>query len=90
MKFIKGLFSRWVIISLLIIIQTALFCLIIFIFASDYIYVSIAVEILSLIVLASFIASPKNPDHKISWIVIILMFPPAGFIIYLIYGRKFI
>lgn len=90
MKFIKSLFSRWVIISLLILLQIAAFCYILFIFSSQYIYVSIICEILSLLVLIELLMNKDNPNHKIPWIIIIFLVPPTGLLIYLMFGKGYV
>lgn len=90
MKFLKGLFSRWIIISFLILIQIIAFCAVIFIFYEEYFYVSIFCEVLSIIILLKLIAARENPNHKIPWIIIILLVPPAGLVIYLMFGNSFI
>lgn len=90
MKFWKGLFSRWVIISILILLQLFAFCGVLIVFSEEYFYVSIICEILSIAILLKLIAARENPNHKIPWIIIILLVPPAGLLIYLIFGNSYI
>jgi len=90
MKFLKSIFSRWVIISLLILIQITMFCLVLFIASTEYVYVSLICEVLSAVVLLHLIFHDGNPNHKIPWIIVLLLFPPAGLLIYLIFGRRYI
>ncbi len=90
MKFLKNIFSRWVIISLLILIQIASFCVIFVLASSEYIYVSIACEILSVLILIHLIAHDGNPNHRIPWIVVLLIFPPVGLLIYLMFGTRYV
>lgn len=90
MRFLKSLFSRWVIISIVILIQIFLFCALLFIFSSQYIYVSIICEVLSLLVLIELLMNRDNPNHKIPWIIIILILPPAGLLIYLMFGKGYV
>jgi len=90
MKLIKALFSRWVIISFLILFQIALFCYLLFIFSSQYIYVSIICEVLGLLVLIELLMNKDNPNHKIPWIIIVLSIPPAGLLIYLMFGKGYV
>lgn len=90
MRFLKSIFSRWVIISLLILFQIVSFCIILFIFSKQYFYVSIFCEVLSILILLKLISNQENPNHKIPWIIVILLIPPAGLLIYLIFGKGYI
>lgn len=90
MKVLKAIFSRWVIISLLILIQIAFFCLILFIASSEYVYVSLICDVISLLVLLKLISVDENPNHKIPWIIVLLILPPIGLLIYSIFGKRYI
>ena len=90
MRFLKGIFSRWVIISLLIIIQILLFCYMFFIASTNYAYIAIGCDIVSILVLLYLISSDENPNHRIPWIVVLLIIPPIGLLIYLIFGKRYI
>ena len=90
MRFLKAIFSRWVIISILILMQIFIFCALLFIFSSQYVYVSIICEVLSLLVLIEMLMNKDNPNHKIPWIIIILIAPPTGLLIYLMFGKGYI
>ncbi len=90
MRFLKSIFSRWVIISLLILLQIILFCVILFIFSTQYLYVSITCEVLSILILLKLISKDDNPNHKIPWIIVILLLPPVGLLIYLMFGKGYI
>lgn len=90
MRFLKSIFSRWVIISLLILVQLVSFLALLLMFYSQYLYVSIFCEVLSIIILFKIISNQENPNHKIPWIVVILLLPPAGLLIYLIFGKGYV
>lgn len=90
MKVLKALFSRWVIISFVIILQILSFCYIVFLFSSHYVYVAIICEILSLLVLLYLLMNKDNPNHKIPWIIVVLSAPPAGLLIYFLFGKGFV
>lgn len=90
MKVLKAIFSRWVIISLLILIQITFFCLILFIASSEYVYVSLICDVISLLVLLKLISVDENPNHKIPWIIVLLILPPIGLLIYSIFGKRYI
>ena len=90
MRFLKGIFSRGVIISLLIIIQILLFCYMFFIASTNYAYIAIGCDIVSILVLLYLISNDENPNHRIPWIVVLLIIPPIGLLIYLIFGKRYI
>lgn len=90
MKFIKSIFSRGVIISLLILSQIIAFCAIVTMFASQYFYFAIIVDVLSIFILMEFVIAESNPNYKIPWIIVILLIPPVGLIIYLMFGKGYV
>lgn len=51
-------------------------------------YFYIAVGITTFAVELKIIASDNNPDYKIPWMVIVLLLPVAGLMIYLIFGSR--
>ncbi len=90
MRFFKKIFSRWVLISFLILLQIAIFCTILTLAVAEYIYVYIFCEVLSILVLMNLILKDDNPNHKIPWLVVVLLIPPAGLLIYLTFGKSYI
>lgn len=90
MRFLKSIFSRWVIISLMLLLQIFLFCSTLVFFTSEYIYVSIACEILSILSLLEILLRRDNPNHKIPWLIIVLLLPPSGLLIYLMFGKGYV
>lgn len=50
-------------------------------------YVNLAFEIFSVLVVLYIIKSDINPVYKIPWIVVIMLFPLFGGVIYIVYGR---
>lgn len=90
MKFLKTLFSRFAIISLLIILQVVLFVAVGTLLTEQYIYVAIAMGILSIFALLSIVASDANPDFKIPWITVIVTLFPIGLIIYWLFGKGYV
>ena len=67
-----------------------MFCVLLVIASSEYVYVSIFCEVLSIAILLHLIYHDGNPNHRIPWIVVLLILPPAGLLIYLIFGRRYI
>ncbi|MCM1309381.1 MAG: PLDc N-terminal domain-containing protein, partial [Butyrivibrio sp.] len=50
-------------------------------------YVNLAFEVFSVLVVLYIIESDINPVYKIPWIVVIMLFPLFGGVIYIVYGR---
>lgn len=57
-------------------------------YISPYVkYVDLLFEIFSLLVILYIIKSDINPVYKIPWIVVIMLFPVFGGVVYIVYGR---
>ena len=85
-KLISILFSRMVIVGLLILLQLLVLMAWIWQFSeySEYIYTSLV--IFSLAVALKVLSSDENPSYKIAWLVPILLFPVFGGPLYLLFG----
>ncbi len=84
----RVLFSRYAISAVMIVLEVALMVYL-FLSASNSIYAVIAVS--SLATAAAFISvinRNANPEYKVSWISIILILPPFGAIIYLLFYQR--
>ncbi len=73
--------------ALAVIIQVAVI-VVPYIFFNEYIrHINWVFEVLSFLVVLYIVRSDINPSYKIPWIVIILLLPAFGGVLYLIYGR---
>lgn len=90
-KFAKLLFSRMTIVGLAIIAQVA-FWVILYYSLSKNAYISTAVNIIIdiLAILFLFIVINKNQQEvfKLPWVIIILVFPLFGIVIFTLFGRS--
>lgn len=86
-KLIKLISSRLFLFVVLIIIQVAWIFLVIFGFSYYSTYIRIFLMVLSAIVALFIINNRENPSYKIGWIMIILLFPILGGLLYLLIGN---
>lgn len=87
-KIFKYLTHRMVIVSLLILIQLGWFAIFFIRFTSYNQMISAAFRILSVLVVIFLIRKNDNPAVKVAWIVVILLFPLFGGLLYLYIGGK--
>ncbi len=90
MKIIKALFSRFTLISLSIILQVAFFLVLVALLNEYYIYFNIGATVLSIIALLSLLNKNGNPNHKIPWMIVVLLLPPFGLLIYIMFGKGYV
>ncbi len=76
--------GRLVITAILALLQIAITLLAIFLMSDKFIYFTIAVTALSLIVVIHIVNTPTNPAYKLAWIIPILSFPIFGGLLYII------
>lgn len=87
MKFIKAIFSRWVIISLLILIQIVGAAILLAYLEESFVYVSIGCRVVSILITLRIIYKYENPEYKIPWIISVLLIPSLGLVIYFLFGH---
>ena len=76
--------GRLVITAILALLQIVITLLAIFLMSDKYIYFTIAVTSLSLIVVVHIVNTSTNPAYKLAWIIPILSFPIFGGLLYII------
>ena len=82
-RILRGVFSRVVVVSLLLILQLALMFFSLIRISEYFMYVSITLRLLSLITVVIIINRHSSPSYKLAWIVPILIFPLFGGLFYL-------
>lgn len=87
MKFIKTIFSRWIIISLLILIQIIGLIVLLAKLEESFFYVVVVCRVLSIIIALRIMYKYENPEYKIPWLIVLLMIPALGLVIYLLFGH---
>ncbi len=82
--FLQKATGRLVITAALALLQIVITLLAIFLMSDTFIYFTIAVTALSLIVVVHIVNTPTNPAYKLAWIIPILSFPIFGGLLYII------
>lgn len=90
MKFLKNIFGRFAINAIFILSQIFLFIFYINKISKEHIYIYTALVFLSYLLIIFIVNKKTNNDHKIPWIVFILLFPIPGVISYFLFGQRFI
>lgn len=90
MKFFKWLFSRFAIITFLILLQLVCFILLNFYWIDKYAYISVFFVAAGFIIVLGIITGDQNPNLKIPWIVIIITIPPVGVLLYFLFGKTYV
>lgn len=87
-KLVRILFSRYTISALIILLQLLLAAQLIFT-SWAYSYVAVLVgALVSLTALVFIINRDANPEYKVSWLVVILLLPGFGTLLYLLFYRR--
>lgn len=87
-KIFKFISHRMVIVSLLILLQIGWLLLLFFKLTSYSQYISIGFQILSVLVVIAIMNRSDNPAVKLAWVIVILMVPVFGGMLYLYIGGK--
>lgn len=87
-KLLKFLFSRVVIIAFLLLIEMLILVAAVLHF-SNYFYIFVYSSTLAnLLCVCKIIRSDDNPGYKITWIIVVLLFPPIGIALYFAFSRN--
>lgn len=76
------------VVAFLIVIQIAFYAVVFFSLTSYSQYINIGFRILSFIVVVLIFIQNENPAYKMPWIVLILMFPLFGGLLYILISEK--
>ena len=88
-KLWKFLFSRFTLCALIMLLSLALIVYLIFILSTASVLMYTALIIIDILLIISIINKEANPEYKIPWIVISLIMPLVGGVLYIIfYSRK--
>lgn len=83
-KLSKAIFTRLFLMCFLVLLQIVLLWVGAELMSDSYIYVSIALTVLSVFVVIYILNKRDNPNYKIAWVVPIITFPLVGGLFYLI------
>ena len=90
MKFLKRLFSRFVITSIFILLQCFFAIYFFNKLAEHYIYIFLGANILSYFLLINILNKIGSPSYKIPWIIFILILPIPGLLSYIMFAKPLI
>ncbi len=83
-RVLKVLFSRLIIMGLLMAVQIAIIILLSTKLTRAYVYLYTIFQLLSLIVVFFINSQRSNPSHKLAWTIPILIFPVFGSVLYIL------
>ncbi|MDO4540629.1 MAG: cardiolipin synthase [Syntrophomonadaceae bacterium] len=86
-RLLKNLFSRLIIIPLLLLLQVVLFALLIWEFSNNWLFGYLIFFLMSMAAVLWVINKGDNPSYKIAWIIPIMMFPLFGGLFYIVFGN---
>lgn len=90
MRFIKFIFSHFVIVALSIILQVGAIILFLERLNEFYLYINIFLSITAVIFAFNILNRKMNPDYKIPWLMLVLGIPLVGIVLYFFFSRNYI
>ena len=87
-KILNILFSRMVIIGVLILLQLAFLMALLVLLEGQFVYTYPILVVLSAAVSVWVVAGEKNPAYKLTWVLLITVMPVFGGLFYLMFGNQ--
>ncbi len=87
-RLLNFLFSRMVIVGLLLLLQLSLIIGVIWKLSNYFIYFYITSVVISTIVVVQLVSKKDNPSYKLAWAIPIMLFPMFGGFFYLLAGNN--
>lgn len=87
MKFLKILFSRFFLVAVTIIAELLLLFFAAYSFNEYFVWLKVLSTILSIYVVINLMYKKQNAEFKIPWIVVILILPYTGLLLYIMFGN---
>lgn len=85
---LKFLFSRMIIVGVLILLQLGILTFAIWKVTEEFVYLYAAFSVVSIIAAVYIFSTKDNPSYKLAWIVPVLLVPVFGGLFYLLFGLK--
>ena len=85
-KFFDILFSRIIIVGVLVLLQLAFLAVVLFKLSEQFVYLYVFFVILSLIVIVYIVSRDDNPSYKLAWVIPVAVLPVFGVVLYLLFG----
>lgn len=87
-KFIKIISSKLFIVGVLILIQLSVFLLPAYLLSAYSTSINVFFRVLALLLAIYIAARPDNPTYRLTWIMLILISPVLGSLMYLVFGAR--
>lgn len=87
MRFLKKLFSKTALVFLAIVLQVVPLIILFYYFADISWQFQLAIQIIAIVLCLVIINRKENPEFKAPWLVVILLFPIFGIIIYFLFAN---
>ncbi len=87
MKFVRKLFSRFVLSALLFLTQMVLLWVFLSVLDLRYWWLQVARSILAIAVFLSMVYKKESPEYKLPWLFLIMLFPLFGTMLFLFYAH---
>ena len=84
LKLLKTIFSRVFAIALSVIMQVAIIVFLMEEMAASYLYFQAALSVLGLLIFVGLVNKKMNPEHKMIWAFLVIVFPLLGILLYFI------
>ncbi|MBQ7153797.1 MAG: cardiolipin synthase [Clostridia bacterium] len=88
MRFLKKLFSKYILIAILLLAQLVALNVFLDILRNKYIWAELAIMLLELICFFAVINKKEPPEFKLPWAFLLLAFPLIGLLAYIVFGNK--
>ncbi|GAB6168881.1 cardiolipin synthase [Clostridium carnis] len=85
-KLFKLMFSRMVVVGLLILLQLAILTFAIWKLSESFIYLYVLFIIISIVVVIYIVSRKDNPSYKLAWTIPVLLVPVFGGLFYLLFA----
>lgn len=87
-KILKLVFNRIFYVALAMVLQLVWLCVFVWELAAYSEYISIAITIISVIMVLWILNKRINPSYKLGWTMLIMAFPVFGLLLYLLFGQS--
>ena len=87
-KLLKFLFSRMVIVGLLICVQLGVLIFTIWKLSESFVYLYVLFTAISIFAVIYILSTKDNPSYKLAWVIPVLLVPVFGGLFYLIFGSR--
>lgn len=85
---LKFLFSRMVIVGVLILLQLGILTFAVWKITESFVYLYVLFSVISILAVIYIVSTKDNPSYKLAWTIPVLLVPVFGGLFYLLFGLK--